>query len=360
MSHMQVLDRIDHFVDWTPDGSGLIYDDGTAVMVVNADGSGRRTVVNANPVSPHFQYGFHADLSPDGSHIAYTSCQYQSKHMTLGFEIASVAIDGSNSRRLTENINIVHYPAWSPDGRSIAFVRGFHYSTSLRVMLEDGSEQQDLTLEDPRDPLGYSLDVYLAAPAWSPDGQQLAFVVPRARHRAHEFLYTVRADGSELSEISETDSPPSWSPDGSRLAFAKLDGEDVVLYTVKSDGSDPRAITKITDRETFWGPLRSDEILVPTLAWSPEGSQIMFSCEAQICVVDLDGVLVGESPFEEALWEPAGFEQAFVSHRPHSVAAWSADGSRIAVRASSGNPVVYTMDPDGSNVRVLVRTKQAP
>ena len=178
-------------------------------------------------------------------------------------------------------------------------------------------------------------------------------------------LYTVRADGSELLEISETASPPSWSPDGSRLAFAKLDGDDVVLYTVKPDGSDPRAITRITDRGTFQDSRRFYDIWIPTLAWSPEGSHIMFGCEARICVVDLDGALVGESPIEEALWEPDGFEQAFVNPRPQSVGAWSPDSSRIAVRVPIGshldpggrNPVVYTMDPDGSNVRVLVRTE---
>ena len=370
LSHVQALDRIDHFVDWTRDGSSLIYDDGTAVMMVNADGSRRLTVVNAKPGSPYFPSGFHADLSPDGSRIAFSSCQYKAEDMTYNYEIASVAIDGSDRRRLTNDGYMDHYPAWSPDGRSIAFIRGRGYRPvfgTLRVMLEDGSDQQDLMLRDPRDRRS-SLDAEPAAPAWSPDGQQLAFVA-EGNFSVGGILYTVRADGSELLEISETTvSPPSWSPDGSSLAFAKLDGDDVALYTVEADGSDPRAITKITDRETFRGSPRSYRVWISTLAWSPEGSHIMFGCAARICVVDLDGVLVGESPFEEALWEPAGFEQAFVNPRPQSVGAWSADGSRIAVRVpigshsnpGGGNPVVYTMDPDGSNVRVLVRTKQSP
>ena len=355
---------IDHFVDWTPDGSGLIFDDGTLVMMVNEDGSGRRIIVQAYPGS-QLRHGSHADLSPDGTRIVYTSCEYStdrgprySGRAKYHYEIASVAIDGSDPKRLTENDYMDHYPAWSPDGRRIAFISGLHYHHNfgpLRTMLADGSEQRELTIYQPLPPGSFRrpsrLNAYHAVPEWSPDGQQLAFVEEDSRRN----LYTVRADGSELTKISETFSPPSWSPDGSRLAFTKLDGEDVVLYTVKPNGSDLRAITKITDREAYGGRYL---IWITTLAWSPEGSHIMFSCGARICVVDLDGVAVGESPFEEYILSPLFSTR--ISHRHHSAAAWSPDGSRIAVRVhidcwTNGKPVVYTMDPDGSNVRVQVK-----
>ena len=114
ISHLQVLDRIDHFIDWTPDGPRLIFDHGTLVMMVNNDGSGLRAVVDANPGSPHFPGGFHADLSPDGSRLAYTSCQYKTEDRTYNYEIASVAIDGSDRRRLTEDRYMDHYPHGLP------------------------------------------------------------------------------------------------------------------------------------------------------------------------------------------------------------------------------------------------------
>ena len=326
--------------------------------MVNEDGSGRRIIVNANP-GFQFKHGFHADLSPDGTRIAYTSCQYStdrgprySGRANYHYEIASVAIDGSDPRHLTENDYMDHYPAWSPDGKSIAFIRSRNSLGSLRTMLADGSEQRDLSIDQPppgsfRSPS--RLDAYLAVPAWSPDGQQLAFV---AQGR---ILYTVHADGFELTRISATMSPPSWSPDGSRLAFAKLEDEDMVLYTVKPDGSDLRAITKITDRETFYLGGRYFT-WITTLAWSPEGSHILLGCGARICVADLDGVVVGESPFETVL-DPS--MSTLIGRLPQSAAAWSPDGSRIAVHVhidcwTDGKPVVYTMDPDGSNVRVQV------
>ena len=81
----------------------------------------------------------------------------------------------------------------------------------------------------------------------------------------------------------------------------------------------------------------------------------MFTCDVGLCVVNLQGDLVGETPIEEP---PRESRRLY----GHPQAAWSPDGSRIAVRLPDdprqepgGNPVVYTMDPDGTNVHVLVR-----
>ena len=162
-----LMTKPEHFIDWTPDGSRLIFDDGTAVMVVDADGSRLRAIVDANPRFS-FRHGFHADVSPDGSRIAYSSCQYSTDGLTFGgrpvsgrgnyhYEIASVAIDGSDPKRLTANDYIDHYPTWSPDGSRIAFIRGNHYSYNfgpLRIMLEDGSSEQDISIDRTR-PYGH-------------------------------------------------------------------------------------------------------------------------------------------------------------------------------------------------------------
>ena len=373
-------EKPEHFIDWTPDGSRLIFDDGTAVMVVDADGSRLRAIVDANPRFS-LPWGFHADVSPDGSRIAYSSCQYSTEGLTLRgrphsgrmkyhYEIASVAIDGSERKRLTENGYMDHYPTWSPDGSRIAFIRGSHYWHSdgpLRTMLEDGSNEEDIW----RDRTAYTptrsrMDAFHVAPAWSPDGEQLAFVVffyvyEEGRSPSlQRDVYTVRADGSGLRRVSETVSAASWSPDGHRLALAKLDGEDVVLFTVAPDGSDPQAITTITDREAFENFYGRYDSWIGTLAWSPNETQthIMFVCDVGLCVVNLDGVVIGESTIEEVPWH---FRTGELYGRPQ--AAWSPDGSKIAVRVPNdprpdpgGNPVVYTMDPDGTNVDVLVRS----
>ena len=179
----------------------------------------------------------------------------------------------------------------------------------------------------------------------------LAFV--RGVGSAEQAVYTVGADGSDPKQISAAASLPSWSPDGALLALALPDGEEVALYTIAADGSDPRRLTTIEGWQSQgWNEESYTEdpsvAWIETVAWSPDGSKILYTCGwGSVCVVDLDGNPVGSSP--ENFGEP---------HGP----AWSPDGSRIAIglgaeldRYSRRVPeVLYTMRPDGSDLQVVV------
>ena len=78
---------------------------------------------------------------------------------------------------------------------------------------------------------------------------------------------------------------------------------------------------------------------IQAVAWSPEGTHILFSCDPGVCVVDVDGNIVGQSSID--LGRAAA-------------ASWSPDGSRIAVLSHTelGRTVLYTMDRDGSDVHI--------
>ena len=65
-----------------PDGSHILFDDRSTIKLIDADGSRLQTVVDANP-GYVLSYGVHADISPDGSRIVYTSCQYP----TVGLQL---------------------------------------------------------------------------------------------------------------------------------------------------------------------------------------------------------------------------------------------------------------------------------
>jgi len=152
--------------------------------------------------------------------------------------------------------------------------------------------------------------------------------------------------------ITETVRGTSVSTDGKRIAFAKAEPrhDTVGLYTIAADGTDARRVTTIRGWQqrsrTFLNPdPAAVNAWIETVAWSPSGSQILFSCFGS-GVVDLDGTLVNASPL------------------PGEVAAWSPDGSRIATvsigprnRAGYSDTTVYLAAPDGSDVRVVARAE---
>ena len=286
------------------------------------------------------------------------------------YEIATVAIDGTGLNRLTESKEGKFYPAWSPDGSSLAYLRSSYSRLNpdlngLLITSRDGSNRRQVVRWHLEQAEGFPNDIYGISftpfvPRWSPDGRRLAVVLQEGREGGNNgvVIYTVGVDGTEVVRVSEAISQPSWSPDGSRLALARVEGDKIVLVTLARDGSDPRQVTKIAGIEERFVDLEDIyESWIAGLSWSPDGAHVMFQCDVEmLCIVNLESSVVSEVPLPEL--SPARIYQGN-GHR----AAWSPDGSRIAVRALNfpgpepgGYPVVYTMDPDGENVEVLVRS----
>ena len=84
-------------------------------------------------------------------------------------------------------------------------------------------------------------------PAWSPDGKTIAFVKTGAGNVRE--IFTMNPDGSDVKRLA-AGSDPAWSPDGTRLIFAGPGG----LYTVRLDGSELKQITAGSHREPSWRP----------------------------------------------------------------------------------------------------------
>ena len=190
------------------------------------------------------------------------------------------------------------YPAWSPSGQSLAFLRG------EELWVRDMRTRQERRLADIAI-LSPFTQAPVTTPSWSPDGGEIAFVGPGLK------LSVARPDGTGVRKLTsglDRQVSPAWSPDGVRIAFISDRGDSFDIWSIRPDGTGTQRLTDDPEDETL-------------PRWAPDGQRIAFIRET------------GESYGEAALWlmgGEGGFERLIgTDAHAFSQPAWSPDGKRI-------------------------------
>jgi Tol biopolymer transport system component len=292
---------------WSPDGRRLAFVSdrgGQAQLYLLGDGISSREIAPLVPsrIAP----GYRPVWSPDGRFLAVEFFRG-----TVGIYL----IDTRCVRltppcpitRLTESATDDRFPAWSPDGERIAFVSWRDGDAEIYTVRPDGSDLRNLTQDRGWD----------VSPAWSPDGTQVAFFSDRDRYPE---LYVMRADGSDVRKLTDDNNPtntqasgaPVWSPDGTWLAYVvTFEGNTDVMIIDPScaDGGSAACLSR-----TWRIAANAASDFAPF--WSPDGRYIQFLSDrhGQFAVYRADPAcpqcapqrLTGENyTSAQASWHPA-------------------------------------------------------
>jgi len=235
-------------------------------------------------------------------------------------ELYMMDYDGQNQMRLTFNRIIDYMPAWSADGKKIAYTSYRGIEAGLYIYNPYEGDRKEVMTEGTN-----------FAPAFSPDGKKLAFC--STREEGNSEIYVANSDGTSVKRVSfnnAIDTSPTWSPNSREIAFTSDRGGSPQIYIMDAEGSNVR-------RASFGGSYHDAP------AWSPAGDRIAYVSRVDQ-IFDLYVLNLRTNKIIKLTESIARNESP----------SWSPDGRHIIFSSNlSGTIQLYTIDYDGLNLKRL-------
>jgi TolB protein len=234
---------INSFPSWSPEGDAIVYTSyrhrDRPLLYLSSRGRGRPGRLLSRLKGDFSEYrGVYA---PDGRSLAVAMSAPGNAS-----EVYRVRPDGTKLTSLSRHRGIDVSPAWSPDGRQLAFVSDRTGAPQVYLMSADGSNQRRLTFQG----------TYNTHPAWSPDGRWIAY---ESRIGGQFDLWLIDPEGTvnvPLIQNPRSDEAPCWAPNSRKLAFSSRRRGRADVYVVDVNGDNLRRLTQRAGENTApsWGP----------------------------------------------------------------------------------------------------------
>jgi TolB protein len=220
-------------------------------------GGGATQLTRGNTSSGTYDIDKDPNYSADGTKIAFSSNRNSPAAARTDYSIWTMNADGSDlQRRTTDPGTVDTSPAWSPNGQQIAFERGgkiyrLTLGGGVNAVTDVGTADKD--------------------PNWSPDGNQIAF-------ERNGDIYTANAnaknDVTQRVTGGDNDTDPNWSPNGNQIVFVRGAAGAGKIYKHTLGGSTQPVVTGANDTNP---------------AYSPDGTQIVFDRGGNIYTANANG-----------------------------------------------------------------------